>query len=59
MFKTYYNVESAFDIWQVIDDMEALGLRVIGATDRCITVARHSELTFEDIDVFMSNRGFY
>lgn len=59
MFKTYYNIESAFDIWTVIDDLSVLGLRVIGATDRCITIAKHKELTFEDIDKFMSNRGFY
>jgi hypothetical protein len=59
MYKTYYNVSSIFDIWKVIDDMEALNLRVIGVTNRCITVARHKELTFEEIDVFMANRGFY
>lgn len=58
MYKTYYNVEFLYDIWTVIEDMETIGLRVIGMTKSCITVARNKEMTFKDIDVFMRNRGF-
>lgn len=57
-YKTYHNVAMSFDIWEVIEDMAALGLRVIGVTKTSITIAKHESLTFKEIDRFMSNRGF-
>lgn len=56
--KTYTNVESALNVWAVIEDLQTIGLEIKGMTATTITVAVSAGMTIQDIDQIMSNRGF-
>ena len=56
--KTYTNVASALNVWQVIDDLQAIGLEIKGMTTTTITVAASAGMSLEEIDILMANRGF-
>ena len=56
--KTYTNVEFALNVWQVIDDLRVIGLKIKGMTATTITVAASAGMSIQDIDQIMANRGF-
>ena len=56
--KTYVNC-GCMNIWQVIDDITAIGLQVIAVTSDSVTVIARNGYQIKDIDKIMENRGFY
>ena len=56
--KKYTNVYGTLNVWEVIDDLQAIGLTVKAVTSTTITVATANGYTISDIDAIMANRGF-
>ena len=56
--KTYYAVMNTMNVWQVVDDLQAIGLTIKSVTANSITVACTNGYTINQINVIMSNRGY-
>ena len=57
--KTYANANVMMNIWELIDDLTAVGLKVVGVTNDTVTVAESAGYSIDMIDTIMSNRGFF
>lgn len=56
--KQYTNVYGTLNVWDVIDDLQAIGLQVMAVTATTVTVAAANGYSISDIDQIMANRGF-
>lgn len=56
--KQYTNVYGTLNVWDVINDLQAIGLQVKAVTETTITVAAANGYSISDIDQIMANRGF-
>lgn len=56
--KTYFNIMQTMNVWQVIDEITALGLEIKSVTAQSITVAAKNGFTIAQIDDLMANRGY-
>jgi biotin operon repressor len=56
--KTYFNIMQTMNVWQVIDDLQAIGLEIKAVTAQSITVAAKNGFTIAQIDDLMANRGY-
>ena len=56
--KTYTNIVGTMNVWQVIEDLQTIGLLITNATATTVTVAESSGYTISMIDQIMANRGF-
>ena len=56
--KTYFNIMQTMNVWQVIDDLQAIGLEIKSVTAQSITVAAKNGFTIAQIDDLMANRGY-
>ena len=56
--KTYTNVLATLNVWEVIDQLQAIGLEITAMTSTTVTVAVSAGMSIQDIDQIMANRGF-
>lgn len=56
--KTYFAVMATMNIWEIVDDLQAIGLAIKSVTANSITVACANGFTIEQINEIMSNRGY-
>lgn len=56
--KTYFAVMATMNIWEIVDDLQAIGLEIKSVTANSITVACANGFTIEQINEIMSNRGY-
>lgn len=56
--KTYFNIMQTMNVWQIIDDLQAIGLEIKAVTAQSITVAAKNGFTIAQIDDLMANRGY-
>lgn len=56
--KTYTNIVGTMNVWQVIEDLQTIGLLISSATATTVTVVASNGYTISMIDQIMANRGF-
>ncbi len=56
--KTYFNA-GTLNVWQVIEDLETIGLQIKAMTSCSITVATGNGFSIAQLDKLMANRGFF
>lgn len=56
--KTYFNIMQTMNVWNVVEDLQAIGLEIRAVTAQSITVAVKNGFTISQLDELMANRGY-